>query len=1845
MKYSWALCVLFLLECVITAKAQIRPICDVTCTPDPSGSTYGGAVAARPKLSNARGFSSSIQAIAGPEQVPMVLGSQSYNYVIPILSLPGRAGMDLNLNLYYNSRIWDIDTINGIATFNADRDFPSYGFRLDFGFLEYDPNNDQFILAERDGTKLALPNNGGYNSTDGSYINYNSAGKVLTYKNGTTVQYAVFPSNANLYRPVTVKTTNGNYLSITYVTGHDQFISTITDTLGRVITFNYDGSNRLSTITQALHPSGTKTYATFQWTTKYGSGYVWYNFSGLAVNGAPDLNTTLNVLSGCTYPNGTGYRFTYGDWGIINKIETLSSNGTTRSYFSYNYPTAGAAQNDAPTYTQQTISPDGGTGNLSTWTYAVTKAGIGVITSVAITDPSGNTNTTNLDPDTGLISSLQLKDSASNVLRTAVYAWTTSGVATVPLNITTTLNDTGQQSSVQYAYDSYGNPTTSSEYDFGLILKRQTVTTYFTGYVTQHILNLPTQVLIKDGSGNVVGRSDFAYDTTSLTLVTGAVGHDDAGFGTAFTARGNLSSITRYANAGAGTGGDTRTLTYDTLGNLRVEQLSCCNQKQFNFSSGTQYSAPDSIVRGPSGGLQFTISFTYNQDNNLVLTSTNENNQVTNYAYDSMNRTTQVLLPPQPPPSGTRAQLNTAFNDAGASPTVTKSNTADSLVTITTLDGLGHTMRVDSKNGATLVSSVTYSYDKLWRRIQGSNPFGPTDTVINTTFSYDAIGRIKQVTPPSGGNTQYQYSGNTVIVTDPAGKQRKSYTDALGRLIQVDEPGVVASHIPANNYATMQTDGNFVLYDPFNNPLWSSGTAGTNASIILMQDDGNLVVYHELWQAGTYRAPSGATVPYDSCRVGNTLPIGQVLSEGQCLESNTGMTFAQMNNGDLQIYDRQLGQITWTSGTYGNPGAYATFQSDGNFVIYSAASQPLWWTSTWGATLVELEDDARLIIYNPAWSSGTMQAPVTGSLTHPACDVGRGTGWTGVLGTGSCFVSPNGHYELIMQTDGNLVLNNIGVTPAQTLWSTNTALTPLSLEVALHTTYTYDVLGNLTGVSQAAITGQSGSGQPRSYSYDGLSRITTSTTPESGTVTTFYTTAGGSMCSGNPSLPCRVQDARGTVKTLTYDGINRPTGFTYSDGTAPVTYQYDTGGAAAFALDRLTKILEGPTNSQTFTYDNLGRITKVAQVIDTKTYNIQYAYNAASHLTSVTYPSNRVVTQNYDAIGRTSSIASGSTTYLSGLSYNAAGEALSLTMGNGVQAAFSYNDHLQPSTLRYFKGSTDILNLAYDYTTGVPGNNGQIQAMRYYTSPGVEDQTKSENFTYDSLDRLSAAHTTTVNSTAGTWSLQWAYDRLGNRFSQTLVGGNITIGQPIFLIDPATNRITNNGYTYDNAGNMTHDASNAYTYDGANRLTKIDAGPPTYTYFGPLRIKKVVGSTTTTYIYSGSKLIAEYTGTSNPSLSKEYIYAGSQLLATIAGSTTTYHHSDHLSNRAESNTSGTSVRTFGHFPFGEVWYETGTADKWKFTSYERDSGTGETGLDYAQFRYASSSQGRFLSADLLGGNLIRPQTLNRYAYVANDPINLVDPNGTEMRGNLMCLLDDHGDCVGGNYFAGCPTLDGFLNPGCMGGSGFGGDAFAPCNDNQCIFNADGLFHFDSLLAMSYFAANNCFSSHWDGGLWCGSGDNIWSFTGGQKMPNHDFKPWDLRERIVALLRAKNDCSDWFNKGTGSAPEIMNHVPILMYATKDSTFSPADATTDDFPSSPILVNDKGRFYSDSQNQLLVGGVYPPGSVGARMVILLHELAHKIQPPGITHDGALDSSPGASDKNTDRVIEHCEKAIDK
>jgi RHS repeat-associated protein len=1484
---------LLLLVCIAAgvSNAQQHPIID----PDPGGSGYGAAVGARPLAANDRSSSkpNGIYWIGGPLKVPILVGSKSYEYVIPIVHLAGRNGMDLNINCYYNSAVWGLNPSGRSLMFNIDRDFPAYGFRCDFGYAEYDSLNDQIILTENDGSKHALPNNGvgSYDSSDGSYINYSRTTNIATFRNGTRIQYSGFPSQGaspSLFRPVWEMNRNGNYFSIAYVSGGaDQQLSAVSDSLGRVITYNYDGQGRLISLTQAVHtytdPSGTKTYASFTW----GAVALNYNFS-LAVKNSPVNGTAINVITKCTYPNGTAYAFTYGDWGIVTRIDHLSSAGDTQNYVSFNYPTAASALADVPTFTQKTVSPDGT--HAFIWTNVFTTPTLGNVTSLTVTDPNGNKTVTNTD-GSGFVTSVQKQNSAGTTLATNSYTYTISGPGTVVASITRTFNDTGQVSSVQYTYDSNGNATHVNEYDWGNQLKRQTATTYATGaYLTKHILDLPTQVLVEDTAGTVTSRTDIAYDSTSLTSLTGAANHDDTDYPASFLTRGNLSSVTRYSNAAAGTGGVTRTLNYDTLGNVLTAQADCCVQEAFSFSSTTQYAYPDSIVTGPGTGPQFTETFTYNLDNGLVFSDTDPNGQITSFQYDSMSRPT-VTTPPSP---GTVTTL--VYGDNVVSPTITESNTANSLQIVHIMDGVGELLEADNKNGSTLVGKTTYAYDGAGQQTQVSNPFGPNETAVNTTLSYDPLGRVTQITPPSGGSTQSVYSGNSVTITDPAGKQSKTFTDALGRLVEVDEPG------------------------------WGDAVPATGTVNIT--------------------AETGGTGDQWSCTT---------IFNGRCLGKfwDTGTVTLTVHGVPKTV-------------TYGSLDTTTSIATNLAAAFHNDTGAPVDATSL--GTVITLTARAAGTVGNSYAMSGS-------TTTNDPND----------FYPGSFFANP-----------ATSTLNKGLDAAAQ---SSPTLVRPLV------TTYVYDVLNNLISSSEAAMQLWNGSpvaGQLRTYVYDGLGRRTSFTTPEQGTITNFYTNASGQSCANDPAKICRIQDARGLVKTFTYDGINRVATVGYSDSTPGQTYTYDSGGAPAFALHRLTEVTEGATNSQTFVYDALGRVTSVSHVIDQSTYPVLYGYNPLNQLASITYPSGRVITQGYDAIGRPSTTSSGSTTYLTVSAYNAGNQPLNTQLGNGVLGTFGYNDHLQLSTLRYNlpSGSNDVLNLGYDYGTT---NNGQIKAVHYYTVPGTEDLTKTENFTYDPWKRLQAAQTTTVSGTAGTWSLQWTYDRLGNRLTQSLVGGNVSIGQPQLVVDTNTNRIT--GFGFDASGNMTSDGVNTYTYDAANRLTQVNTGAGTYTYFGALRIKKVVGSTTTIYIYSADRPIAEY---ANGSLSKEYVYAGSRLLATIASGTATYHHPDHLSNRAETDTSGNVIRSFGHFPFGEVWYESPSTDKWKFTTYERDS---ESGLDYAVARFDSTGLGRFTSPDPLPGYLSNPESLNRYSYVTNDPINFLDPTGMSGVPGIthVCLLDEHGD--------------------------------------------------------------------------------------------------------------------------------------------------------------------------------------------------------------------------------------------
>lgn len=128
-------------------------------------------------------------------------------------------------------------------------------------------------------------------------------------------------------------------------------------------------------------------------------------------------------------------------------------------------------------------------------------------------------------------------------------------------------------------------------------------------------------------------------------------------------------------------------------------------------------------------------------------------------------------------------------------------------------------------------------------------------------------------------------------------------------------------------------------------------------------------------------------------------------------------------------------------------------------------------------------------------------------------------------------------------------------------------------------------------------------------------------------------------------------------------------------------------------------------------------------------------------------------------------------------------------------------------------------------------------------------------------------------------------------------------------------------------GDVTAEGGHNYSYDAEHRLIHVDGAANSYAYDGS---GQRVNRNGNYYIYANGRVIAEYAGGAlAASPTTEYVYARGKRVATIAGGATTYHYWDHTSIRSSANSTGGVVRTYGHYPFGETWYETGAPDKWK----------------------------------------------------------------------------------------------------------------------------------------------------------------------------------------------------------------------------------------------------------------------------------------------------------------------------
>jgi RHS repeat-associated protein len=547
-------------------------------------------------------------------------------------------------------------------------------------------------------------------------------------------------------------------------------------------------------------------------------------------------------------------------------------------------------------------------------------------------------------------------------------------------------------------------------------------------------------------------------------------------------------------------------------------------------------------------------------------------------------------------------------------------------------------------------------------------------------------------------------------------------------------------------------------------------------------------------------------------------------------------------------------------------------------------------------------------------------------------------------------------------------------------------------ETGFLTTYAYDALGDLTGVTQPGLN-------PRSFTYDSLARLLTSANPESGTVTYTYDADGNLLAK---------KDARSITTTYTYDALNRMLTKSYSDGTTPaVTLNYDeTSALGATGLKYTTGrasssyVTSGSTKlaGEVFSYDQMGRAKVNSQCTPqncgaSALFPVSYTYDLVGDTATATNGMAVTLTSTVNRATRLTSLASSLVgtghpgTLLSAVHYNASAGVVSATMGNSISETRTYDGRLRLNTI------TD--GSAYSVTIPSSGGyapDGDILAAN-------DSANANWSYLYDDFNRLTKA-----TPSGQSWFYTYAYDRYGNRWQQTLNGTGGS-GPTSSLTFDANNHIASgNSVTYDAAGNVTGDPTNTYVYDAENRITST-----TNTHTGVVssyvydasgqRVRKTSGGVSLDYIYDlAGRVVAEVNSTGG--WNRGEVFAGGRHLATYSGGTggTTYFiHGDWLgTERARTTVAGAVYETCTSLPFGDnLQCSASDPSPLHFTGKQRDS---ESNLDNFGARYNSSSIGRFISADPMGNYFAdpsNPQGWNMYIYVRNNPLNFTDPTGLD----------------------------------------------------------------------------------------------------------------------------------------------------------------------------------------------------------------------------------------------------------
>jgi RHS repeat-associated protein len=569
---------------------------------------------------------------------------------------------------------------------------------------------------------------------------------------------------------------------------------------------------------------------------------------------------TTHLITSAILPDGLTYIFHYDQCGGLDKI-VYPSGGYTRyvlDHSNYTHKVQGqgtvntsieitakyvcraASVSPGATSTGETIGVAAGNTcpvaeDLTTYS-PTSNSSVCHNSASSVVDPLGNKTvyqfTNNTDCTYTVVeSSRQMYQGSSTLLRTIQTTYTgTSGIV-YPKSITATL-PSGLQSQVQYDYVTYDLVKEKREYAWGQGAPGALVRK--TDY-SNYCYDKKGSEIVYDGSGNQLAKNVYEFDNYTAGLsASGATQHTSPN--PASPNRCNVTAIQRWRNTDGAT--LTTRMQYDDAGNV-LSSTAPSNSPYDSLTRTTTYSYSDvwgnstcAPTRGNAAAYATQVTdaaglitkHSYNSCTGTVASTTDPNNQVTSSTYDLMDHLTQTTLPDTGQTSTCYSEVSGSACYSSSYPlkvvstqkitsTVSKTSTA-------LLDGLARVTQtqVSDPDCSTGVDKSDITYDSNERKSSVTNPYCTTSdaTYGLTTSNYDALGRVTKVIPPDGtsssnnGSTSYDNLPvvgaalyNCTIVTDQVGNQRRSCTDALGRLMEVDEPSAGIPGTPGTGSVTI----------------------------------------------------------------------------------------------------------------------------------------------------------------------------------------------------------------------------------------------------------------------------------------------------------------------------------------------------------------------------------------------------------------------------------------------------------------------------------------------------------------------------------------------------------------------------------------------------------------------------------------------------------------------------------------------------------------------------------------------------------------------------------------------------------------------------------------------------------------------------------------------------------------------------------------------------------------------------------------------------------------------------------------------------------------------------------